>query len=69
MKRFPDPVTIMEVHVPEIEEEKLDEPTEEEEDSAIKTITDWSIYILALNTNWAIIDINAFTNMLLLVVI
>jgi len=48
MKRFPDPVTIMEVHVPKIEEESLTETPEEEEESAIKTITDWSIYIIAL---------------------
>jgi len=48
MKRFPDPVTIMEVHVPAIEEEKLDEVKEEDEKSAIKTITDWSIYFVAL---------------------
>lgn len=48
MKRFPDPVTIMEVHVPEIEEAALEKTPEEEEDSAIKTITDWSIYIIAL---------------------
>ncbi|WP_323787507.1 transglutaminase-like domain-containing protein [Psychroserpens sp.] len=48
MKRFPDPVTIMEVHVPKIEEEELGETSEEKEDSAIKTITDWSIYIVAL---------------------
>jgi transglutaminase-like putative cysteine protease len=48
MKRFPDPVTIMEVHVPKIEEENLSEASEEEDDRAIKTITDWSIYVLAL---------------------
>ncbi|TDY13525.1 transglutaminase-like domain-containing protein [Meridianimaribacter flavus] len=47
MKLFPDPITIMEVHVPKIEEEKLDDATKEEENSAMKTITDWSIYVLA----------------------
>ena len=31
MKRFPDPVTIMEVHVPKIEEEELGETSEEKE--------------------------------------
>ncbi|WP_456441995.1 transglutaminase domain-containing protein [Psychroserpens sp.] len=48
MQRFPDPVTIMEVHVPKIEEEKLSEGKEEAKESVIKTITDWSIYIVAL---------------------
>ena len=48
MKLFPDPLTIMEVHVPALEEEKLGEDPKEEEESVIKTITDWSIYILAL---------------------
>lgn len=48
MQQFPDLVTIMEVHVPKVEEERLSEDKEEKEDSAIKTITDWSIYILAL---------------------
>jgi hypothetical protein len=47
MKLFPDPVTIMEVHVPKIEEDKLGETPEETEESVIKTITDWSIYIVA----------------------
>ncbi|MCK8480397.1 transglutaminase-like domain-containing protein [Psychroserpens algicola] len=47
MTLFPDPITIMEVHVPKIEEDKLNEANEEEQDSAIKTLTDWSIYILA----------------------
>lgn len=46
MKRFPDPVTIMEVHVPEIKPEELAEPEQDEEESTMKTITDWSIYIL-----------------------
>jgi transglutaminase-like putative cysteine protease len=46
IKRFPDPLTIMEVHVPKIEEEKLSEPNKEEEESIIETITDWSIYIV-----------------------
>lgn len=45
---FPDPITIMEVYVPKIEEEKLSEVNKEEQESAIKTITDWSIYILVL---------------------
>ena len=48
MQGFPDPVTIMEVHVPKIEEEKLSEGKEEAKESVIKTITDWSIYIVAL---------------------
>ena len=48
MQLFPDPLTIMEVHVPEIEEEKLGEEPKDEEESVIKTITDWSIYVLAL---------------------
>ncbi|WCO01735.1 transglutaminase domain-containing protein [Psychroserpens ponticola] len=48
MQLFPDPVTIMEVHVPEIEEEKLSETDKEEDVSVIETITDWSIYILSL---------------------
>jgi hypothetical protein len=47
MQLFPDPVTIMEVHVPKIEEEKLGEEPKEEAESVIKTITNWSIYILA----------------------
>lgn len=46
IKRFPDPLTIMEVHVPAIEEEQLSETKEEEEESVVKTITDWSIYII-----------------------
>lgn len=47
MTRFPDPITIMEVHVPEIEAEELAETEQEEEESIVKKIIDWSIYILA----------------------
>ena len=34
IKRFPDPLTIMEVHVPKIKEEKLTEPEKEDEEKA-----------------------------------
>lgn len=47
MQLFPDPLTIMEVHVPKIEEEQLGEEPKEEDESVIKTITDLSLYILA----------------------
>ena len=46
IKLFPDPVTIMEVYVPKIEEDTLGEDLKEEHESLIETITDWSIYIL-----------------------
>lgn len=46
IKRFPDPLAIMEVHVPEIREEELTDPNEEEDENIMKSITDWSIYIV-----------------------
>ncbi|WP_460220347.1 transglutaminase-like domain-containing protein [Psychroserpens sp. MEBiC05023] len=48
LKRFPDPITIMEVYVPEIESEGIEEASEDKDDSVVKTLTDWSLYILGL---------------------
>lgn len=48
IKRFPDPLTIMEVHVPKIKEDKLTEPEKEDEESVMETITNSSKYIIGL---------------------
>lgn len=45
IKRFPNPLPVAEVHVPEIKAKKLSETDEKEEESIVKKITDYSIYI------------------------
>ncbi len=48
IKRFPDPLAVNEVHVPAIKQDPLTEPEKKEEESVIKNITNWSIYIIGL---------------------